>query len=112
LWETATGKEVLRLAGHEAEVSSVAFSPDGQQVFSFGADGQGYLWSLQARPPAGRRSGLDELWTDLAGADASKAPAAVRALTHDPGAGEVLRKHLVPAVPPDAAPVAEVDDDL
>jgi hypothetical protein len=114
VWETATGKEVLRLAGHEAEVSSVAFSPDGQKVFSFGADGQGYLWSLKARP-AGRRSGLGELWTDLAGADASKAHAAVRALTEDPGAVEFLRKHLVPAVPPDGARVAKLiaglDDD-
>src|SRR5205823_1095878 len=45
IWETATGKEVLRLPGHEAEVSHVAFSPDGQTIFSYGQDGQGYLWS-------------------------------------------------------------------
>jgi hypothetical protein len=112
VWEAATGKDVLRLAGHEAEVLSVAFSPDGQKVFSYGADGQGYLWSLKRKPAAGRREALRELWTDLAGPDARKAHRAVRALSEDPVAVEFLRKQLVPAALPDEPRVAKLIADL
>src|SRR4051794_4411291 len=86
IWETATGQEVLCLPDHEAEVSCVAFSPDGQTVFSYGQDGQGYLWSLKPKPEAGPRAALNELWTDLAEANASKAYRAVWALREDPRA--------------------------
>jgi WD40 repeat protein len=112
VWEAATGKEVLRLAGHEAEVLSVAFSPDGQKVFSYGADGQGYLWSLKRKPAAGRQEGLRELWTDLAGTDASKAHWAVRTMSEDPVAVEFLRKQLFPAALPDGPRVAKLIADL
>src|SRR5262249_53662920 len=49
VWETATGQEVLRLPGHDAEVTRLAFSPDGQTVFSHGQDGQAYLWGLKPK---------------------------------------------------------------
>jgi RNA polymerase sigma factor (sigma-70 family) len=112
LREAATGKEVLRLPGHEAEVSCVAFSPDGRRVFSYGQDGQGYLWDLEPKPGAGPRAGLKELWTDLAWADAGKAYRAVWALSKDPRAVDFLRKKLPPVAPPDRARVARLIADL
>jgi WD40 repeat protein len=112
VWETATGKEVLRLQGHEAEVSTVAFSPDGRTVFSHGQDGQGYLWSLKPKPAAGPRAALNELWTDLAEMDAGKAYWAVWALSEDPRAVDFLRKKLALAAPPDKARMAKLIADL
>jgi RNA polymerase sigma factor (sigma-70 family) len=112
IWETATGKEVLCLPGHEAEVSCVAFSPDGQTVFSYGQDGQGYLWNLKPKPAAGARAAMNELWTDLAEANASKAYRAIWALSDDPRAVGFLRKNLSPAVRPDKAHVAKLIAEL
>src|SRR4051812_24203266 len=65
LWEAATGQEVLRLPGHEAEVSCLAFGPDGRQLFSHGQDGQAYVWDLGPRQGTGLRPALDALWADL-----------------------------------------------
>jgi WD40 repeat protein len=39
VWDVATGKELLTLSGHSAEVSSVAWSPDGKRLATAGADG-------------------------------------------------------------------------
>jgi WD40 repeat protein len=115
LWETATGQEVLRLPGHEAEVTRVAFCPDGKTVFSHGQDGQGYLWSLKPKPAAGPSAALNELWTDLAEANAGKAYRAVWALSEDAAAVDFLRNKLAPASAPDkdrlAKLIAELDSD-
>jgi WD40 repeat protein len=32
VWEVGTGKQVLTLSGHEAGITSVAFSPDGNRI--------------------------------------------------------------------------------
>jgi RNA polymerase sigma factor (sigma-70 family) len=108
LWETATGKEVLRLPGHEAKVSTVAFNPDGRTVFSYGEDGQGYRWDLKPKSAPGRRPTLNELWTNLAETDAGKAYQAVWALSADPQAVDFLRKKLPAAVPPDKTRLAKL----
>jgi RNA polymerase sigma factor (sigma-70 family) len=112
VWEAATGEEVLHLAGHEAKVSSVAFSPDGEKVFSYGADGQGYLWGLTPKPAVGRRVPLNDRWTDLTGTNASKAYRALWALRENPDAVAFLRKQLVPVAPLDGARVAKLIADL
>jgi WD40 repeat protein len=48
LWETATRKEVRRLTGIAAGVSSIAFSPDGHNVLIGSYDEVARLWDLQA----------------------------------------------------------------
>jgi WD40 repeat protein len=44
LWDALTGKEILTLTGHNEEVTSVSFSPDGQDVLSSSRDGRTILW--------------------------------------------------------------------
>jgi hypothetical protein len=110
VWEAVTGKEVLLLDGHEAEVARVAFGPDGRALFSWGADGQVYLWGL--KPAAGPERSPDALWDALAGADAAAAYRAVWALSETKGVGKFLRERVAPVKPTDAVRLAKWIADL
>jgi RNA polymerase sigma factor (sigma-70 family) len=79
IWEAATGKEVLRLHGHDGDISALAFSPDGRTLLSFAQDAQGYRWKLDPAPSASVRPPVVELWNALDQADAA---AAYRAQWH------------------------------
>jgi RNA polymerase sigma factor (sigma-70 family) len=46
LLDAASGREVRRFAAHSGWVSSVAFTPDGQRLVTWGADGLARVWDL------------------------------------------------------------------
>jgi WD40 repeat protein len=46
IWDAATGKETLTLAGHDKLVSSVAFSPDGKRLVSGSMDHTTKIWDV------------------------------------------------------------------
>ena len=46
LWDLGTGRELARWEGHEAEVTALAFSPDGALLVSGARDGTVRVWDL------------------------------------------------------------------
>jgi WD40 repeat protein len=44
VWDIATGKRLTTLAGHDAPVSALAFSPNGQRLLSGSHDRTVILW--------------------------------------------------------------------
>ena len=51
LWDTAAGRPVRTLAGHQKAVLSVAFSPDGKHLLSGSADATAVLWDVETGAP-------------------------------------------------------------
>ena len=47
LWDIETGKEIRTFEGHKDEVSSVAFSPDGEYIVSGSGDNTLKLWDVK-----------------------------------------------------------------
>ena len=47
IWDTASGKSVAVLDGHQDWVNSVAFSPDGLQVVTASSDATARIWDAQ-----------------------------------------------------------------
>ena len=44
IWDTATGKEITVLRGHEGSVLSAAFSPDGSRIVTASGDKTARIW--------------------------------------------------------------------
>jgi sugar lactone lactonase YvrE len=102
LWEVATGRQRLRLEGHEKVIASVVFSADGRLLASGSADATALVWDYHARgvdnlPALGAISAIEQeaLWADMAGEDTGKAYRAMRQLWLAPRAAlPLLRAHL------------------
>ena len=44
IWDAATGKEIAVLRGHDNEVMSAAFSPDGSRIVTASDDKTARIW--------------------------------------------------------------------
>ena len=100
LWETASGKELLRWR-IEAATARLAFLPGGKAILAAGADGVPQIWDLA---PAGRRPAAaakhEDLWAGLLADDAPLAYGAGWALAAQGDAAvQFLRDRLQPAAP-------------
>jgi RNA polymerase sigma factor (sigma-70 family) len=103
LFDVATGKELLRLQGHQAHVPSLVFSPDGTKLASGQWDSTALIWDVSAARRAGSRPrpesahDLERLWAELRDADAAKAHTALWTLVAAPDqAVPFLKEHLHP----------------
>jgi WD40 repeat protein len=47
LWDTATGRRLRSLIGHEVGITSVALSPDGRRALTGGMDGLSKVWDTE-----------------------------------------------------------------
>jgi WD40 repeat protein len=103
IWELASGQQVYRLAGHPAAVNSITFTPDGRRLVTGSDDTTALIWSLDPADAvvdgvsALNRTGLAELWTDLASSDASRAYRAGWRLSDQSASVAFLRERLKPA---------------
>jgi RNA polymerase sigma factor (sigma-70 family) len=127
VWDTTTGKELLRRPLHErlvgpagySFVTALAFLPGGSRLATGFMDGTVLIWDLG---PATRQSGaaqqrldrehLNTIWTDLAD-DSAKAHRAMAALAAD-GAGAIslLRVRVRPVGAADSRRVQRLVADL
>ncbi len=80
LYALTTGREIVRFAGHRGRLTRLAFSPDGARLASASWDTTVLIWDVAA--VAGRArpapvtltdAQLQDLWRDLADADAFRA---------------------------------------
>jgi WD40 repeat protein len=100
LWDASTGKELASLTGHKRRVWSAVFSPDGKTLATSAEDETVKLWDLStvrergAKAPAAKE--VEELWADLASADAPKAYQAVGKLASAPAQAVPLFKDCFP----------------
>jgi WD40 repeat protein len=100
LWEVLSGQEVYRFEGHRTTVMA-NFSPDGRLLVAASNDAPCFVWDVvgtTVNPQPAAAVDRDQLWRDLADADAKKAFQAMRQLVARPGpAVELIRKNLKPA---------------
>src|SRR5262249_8815471 len=61
LWDPATGQERATLLGHQQNVGSVAWSPDGKTLASSSADGAVILWDVEGTLATGQGKELRRL---------------------------------------------------
>jgi hypothetical protein len=115
LCDTATGKWVKRLEGHQGEVMTLAFAPDARRVASGNRDTTALIWDItglvtkKRRPDPLPRNELDTLWSTLAAADAAKAYQAILTLEALPEqAVPLLAEHLRCRSAPDAERIADL----
>lgn len=96
LYETATRRERVRLRGHQAQITSLAFAPNGRALISGSEDTTAIIWDLTAGAkqdgmpiaPANR----EKLWTALANQDAAEAYRAMWRLVAVPAEAVALCK--------------------
>ncbi len=120
LWNLLTGQELPPLVGHEAAVRALVFTPDGKRLVSFDGAGLKLVWSvrrLEKTPPdkwpALRESELEELWNDLAEADAFRTYRVFRYFLADrQRVLPLLRQHLQPVPSGDSQLIAKLVADL
>jgi RNA polymerase sigma factor (sigma-70 family) len=116
VWELTSGKEALTFdLPPGCPVSAMAFWPDGDKLVTGMRDTTLLIWDL-TRPLTGESAkarSFDELWSDLASADAAQAHRAIVALR---GRGEpavtYLKDHLAPGTAPDGKRVEKLIADL
>jgi WD40 repeat protein len=84
LWDTMTGKALLQFQGHDMDVTSLEFSPDGSLLASGLQNATVLVWAVPpgiGNAPAPNQAVKDEdltrLWRELAGDDASQARSAL-----------------------------------
>ena len=119
IYDLSAGRELRRFKEFDAEVTSLAFSPDGRRLVSGLADSTLLIWDVGPRltQPKGKLGAEDaaQAWTDLAGKHGPRAFRARWTLAAAPEtAVSLLQKHLKAIQPADSKRlrrlIADLDD--
>lgn len=124
-WDIATGHELATLSGHEANATSICFSPDGTQLITGLQDASALVWDVpeEARQvPVAMQAiaagEIEDVWRELSSPEAAAGQRAVRRLVNDPdSAVALLEERLKPVAAPDDKEVQSLivrleDDDF
>jgi WD40 repeat protein len=120
VWDLLSGQELPPLTGHQSQVRALLFTADGKELISVDASGLKLAWnvsrivkSVPAKLAALSDGEFDELWDDLAEADAFRTYRAQKHLTADPKRSLALLGRQVKPVPVgDSARIAQLVADL
>jgi WD40 repeat protein len=117
LWDTASGKEVGRLTGHQGSIETLEFDPDSKTLTTGSRDTTGLVWDATRFAQRGKAPttplDVEARWKDLAGDDATTAYDAVNAFSADPAATVAyLKSHLSAVTAPGADRIARLIADL
>jgi WD40 repeat protein len=111
LWDLRRGKEMCRIKGFGAGVTSLAFSPDGRRLVSGLTDSTLLVWDVP-KPTGLATAVTPQAWADL-GADPPKAFAARGSLALSPDqAVPLLKQRLSSVQSPDPRQVSRLIADL
>lgn len=122
IWDVVALKEIDQLKGHSGRIETVAIAPTGKALASGAADTTILVWDVASamkdvarpRPMELKPADLETIWSDLSGADASKASTGIQKLVAA-GAVSFLGEHLKPAVRVDPSKlggwIADLDSD-
>jgi WD40 repeat protein len=103
LMEVSSGRTRLKLSGHRAQPTALAFSPDGKLLASGGSDNVIYLWDVTgARTKGDAAKDAAQYWAGLADEDAMRAGEGLSELVRKSDAGVAFMKERL-------RPVAAVD---
>jgi WD40 repeat protein len=121
VYESASGKALLRFSQPGSYWTDEAFSPDAQRLATGHNDGTAYIWDLtpqgwQAPTAKATPEQLQQFWIDLAGEDAPRAHRAVYTLAHHRAAALAFLRERLKPVPMDYADrlrqrIADLDND-
>lgn len=114
--ELATGRERLRLPGHEGKITNLCFSDDGKILASYSGDNTALAWDLTGRVEAGPNwnkqpsfADFEACWADLGSEEASRACKAIQRFLVEPTSSVAfLETHVVPASDREATPAEKL----
>ena len=113
LWEVATGQERGQTPRASRRDYDHPFTADGRRLISGSVDSTVLVWDMTGRSTNGKLRPLEDLWTDLAGADAAKSYRALGSLEAVPAQSvPFLQERLKPVAPADPKRLAQLVADL
>jgi WD40 repeat protein len=115
VYDTWTGREVLRRNGEQGSISALAFSRDGRKLAAGGANTTILVWEvpLPGKPQRLTTMDDDSAWRDLEDMDGARAFRAVTWFVSSPEAAiRIFKARLKPKPPVDAKRISKLIEDL
>jgi WD40 repeat protein len=119
VFDLRLGREIATLTGDQGDVSSLAFGPGSDMLFTGGQDGTVLIWDLREHLRKARQAvqlsaeDVERLWAELADRNTARAYRAVAALVTAPAqAADLFREKLKPVARPPAAVLDKLIADL